>query len=178
MSVAGDWRQCPYINPRGSFADSRGFYCRSGAAGTDRRRLLPSVCTFANHAAAPPSPTIIIVRRRLLRQTTATIARRRPLPSETFRFAPSRPPPIHMAMGGHGFREGTACRLPRQPPRQPPRRPPRRPPRQHHTPPPLRQLSRSDTSPTTLPTNQLAPPEGPQRGRNRVVPNRFGIHPS
>ena len=26
------------------------------------------------------------------------------------------PPPIHMAMGGHGFREGTACRLPRRGP--------------------------------------------------------------
>ena len=85
-------------------------------------------------------------QRRLLRQAAALIVRRRLLPSETFRFAPSRrlplrsfrvlatsvarpgasrsafAPPIHMAMGGHGFREGTACaclsddrsRLPRQ----------------------------------------------------------------
>ena len=44
-------------------------------------------------------------------------------------------PPIHMAMGGHGFREGTACRLPRQ----------------HHTPPPHRQLSGN--------THDLTPPQ-------------------
>ena len=77
------------------------------------------------------------------------------MPSETFRFAPSRrlslrscrvlattvarpgasrsafAPPIHMAMGGHGFREGTAC--------------------------------------ACLANKHL---------RNSVVPNRFGINPS
>ena len=152
--------------------DSRGFSCRRAAAGTDHcLHFRQSRCGTAHcrhHQAAgcfarllQPSPTIIIVRRRQLRQATATIARRRQLPSETFRFAPSRrlplrslrvlatfvarpgasrsafAPPIHMAMGGHGFREGTACRLPRQ----------------HHTPPSYRQHSRSDTSPTILPTH-------------------------
>ena len=128
--------------------DSRGFSCRRSAAGTDHcLHFRQSRCGTAHcrhHQAAgcfarllQPSPTIIIVRRRQLRQATATIARRRQLPSETFRFAPSRrlplrslrvlatsvarpgasrsafAPPIHMAMGGHGFREGTACRLSR-----------------------------------------------------------------
>ena len=81
--------------------DSRGFSCRRAAAGTDHcLHFRQSRCGTAHcrhHQAAgcfarllQPSPTIIIVRRRQLRQATATIARRRQLPSETFRFAPSR----------------------------------------------------------------------------------------
>ena len=100
---------------------------------------LTTVCTFANHAAAPPSPAIISVRRRLLRQAQAASTGRchhrqaqaaalrnlplRSIPSLVPAFMPglsdivARPgasrsafaPPIHMAMGGHGFREGTAC---------------------------------------------------------------------
>ena len=80
----GDWWQCPYINPEGPLRDS-GVFLAGGPL-----PALTTVCTFANHAAAPPSPAIISVRRRPLRQATATIARRRQLPSETFRFAPSR----------------------------------------------------------------------------------------
>ena len=86
---------------------------------------------------------VLPVRRRcvmLARQAGAVIGESggRQLPSETFRFAPSRrsslrscrvlatsvarpgasrsafAPPIHMAMGGHGFREGTSCRLTRR----------------------------------------------------------------
>ena len=117
MSVASALYQ-----PWGPLRDSRGFYCRRAAAGTVRRRLLPSeTFRFA------PSRRSSLRSCRVLATSVA-----RPGASRSA-FAP----PIHMAMGGHGFREGTACRLPRQ----------------HHTPPSYRQHSRSDTSPTILPTH-------------------------